>query len=71
MLPECGSGGSGGDGAGDSGDDDVASLSDDNGDEQAQGDNADTEEELLDWVACMRDQGSISLPRRVTRTGTL
>jgi hypothetical protein len=61
LLAACGSGGSGGDGAGDSGDDDVASLSDDNGDEQAQGDDADTDEELLDWVARMRDQG-VDLP---------
>ena len=57
LLGACsGSGGSGG------GDDDVASVSgDDNSDEQAQDDEADAEEELLDWVECMRDEG-IDIP---------
>jgi hypothetical protein len=53
LLAACGgdddSGGSGGD---------VASVSGDDADEQAQGDDqADAEAELLDWVECMRDEG--------------
>jgi hypothetical protein len=56
-LAACGGDGSGG---GDS--DDVASVSDDDSNEQAQGDaEDDAEEELLDWVECMRDEG-IDLP---------
>ncbi len=57
LLAACG--GDGSDGGSASGDgDDVASLSDDNADEQAQGDSdADAEDELLDWVECMRDEG--------------
>jgi hypothetical protein len=52
LLGACG-------GDGDSGgsDDDVASLSDDDSGEQAQSDQDDTDEELLDWVECMRDEG--------------
>jgi hypothetical protein len=51
LLAACGS-------DGDSGDDDVASVSGDDSNEQAQGDDqADAEEELLDWVECMRDEG--------------
>jgi hypothetical protein len=50
LLAACGS-----DGSGDS--DDVASASDDDSNEQAQGDEADADEELLDWVECMRDEG--------------
>jgi hypothetical protein len=57
LLGACGS-----DGDGSGGSDDVASVSDDDSDEQAQGDDqADTEEELLDWVECMRDEG-IDIP---------
>jgi hypothetical protein len=53
LLGACGS-----DGDGSGGGDDVASVSGDDSDEQAQGDDqADTEEELLDWVECMRDEG--------------
>jgi hypothetical protein len=41
---------------------DVASVSGDDADEQAQGDDqADAEAELLDWVECMRDEG-IDIP---------
>jgi hypothetical protein len=60
LLAACGGNGSD-DGSADG--DDVASLSDDNGDEQAQGneDDADAEQELLDWVECMRDEG-IDIP---------
>jgi predicted small lipoprotein YifL len=57
LLTACGS-----DGDSDSSDDGVASASDDDSSEQAQGeDQADTEEELLDWVECMRDEG-IDIP---------
>jgi hypothetical protein len=57
LLAACGSDGSGG-GSGDGSGGDVASLSDDNADERAQGgDDADAEAELLDWVECMRDEG--------------
>jgi hypothetical protein len=57
LLAACGS-----DGDSDSSDDGVASVSDDDSNEQAQGDDqADTEEELLDWVECMRDEG-IDIP---------
>jgi hypothetical protein len=57
LLGACGS-----DGDGSGGNDDVASVSGDDSDEQAQGDDqADTEEELLDWVECMRDEG-IDIP---------
>jgi hypothetical protein len=50
------------DGESSGGRDDVASVSGDDADEQAQGDDqADTEEELLDWVECMRDEG-IDIP---------
>jgi hypothetical protein len=56
LLAACGSDGSGG--SDDSaGNDDVASLSDDDSNEQAQADDTDDEEELLDWVECMRDEG--------------
>jgi hypothetical protein len=64
LLAACGSDGSD-NGSGGAGGDDVASLSDDNADEQAQGDDAadeaDAEAELLDWVECMRDEG-IDIP---------
>jgi len=61
LLAACGSDGSD-DGSGSGNDDDVASLSDDSAGEQAQGDDdADAEEELLDWVECMRDEG-VDLP---------
>jgi hypothetical protein len=57
LLAACGSDGDSSDGS-----DDVASVSGDDSDEQAQGDDqADTEEELLDWVECMRDEG-IDIP---------
>jgi hypothetical protein len=57
LLAACGSDGSDGDDSGD-----VASVSDDDSNEQAQGDDqADDEQELLDWVECMRDEG-IDLP---------
>jgi hypothetical protein len=47
---------------GDAADDDVASVSGDDSNEQAQGDDqADAEDELLDWVECMRDEG-IDIP---------
>jgi hypothetical protein len=50
VLGACGGSGSSSD--------DVASVSGDNSDEQAQSDDqGDTEQELLDWVACMRDEG--------------
>jgi hypothetical protein len=56
LLGACsGSGGSG------AGDDDVASVSGDDSGEQAQTDEPDGEEELLDWVECMRDEG-IDIP---------
>ena len=56
LLGACGGSDSGGS------DDDVASVSDDDSDEQAQSnDEADAEEELLDWVECMRDEG-IDIP---------
>jgi hypothetical protein len=45
-------------GGGDGGGDDVASMSDDDSGESAQSDQAATEEELLDWVECMRDNGA-------------
>jgi hypothetical protein len=47
-------------GGGDGGDD-VASVSGDGADEQAQDDEAATEDDLLDWVECMRDEG-IDIP---------
>jgi hypothetical protein len=51
LLGACG-------GSGGSSGDDVASASDDESDEQAQADDeGDTEQELLDWVDCMRDEG--------------
>jgi hypothetical protein len=51
LLGACGSDdGSGGGG-------DVASLSGDDSDEQAQGDETDAEAEILDWVECIRDEG--------------
>jgi hypothetical protein len=53
LLGAC----SGGDSDTDSSSDDVASASDDESDEQAQADEADSEQELLDWVECMRDEG--------------
>jgi hypothetical protein len=57
LLAACGS-----DGDSDSSGDGVASVSDDDSNEQAQGDDqADTQEELLDWVECMRDEG-IDIP---------
>jgi hypothetical protein len=56
LLAACGS-----DGSGDGSSDDVASVSDDDSNEQAQGDEDDTEQELLDWVECMRDEG-IDIP---------
>jgi hypothetical protein len=57
LVAACGSDGDSG-----SSDDDVASVSDDDSNEQAQGDDqADAEQELLDWVECMRDEG-IDLP---------
>jgi hypothetical protein len=55
LLAACGS-----DGDGSGGSDDVASVSGDDSDEQAQGDDQ-AEEELLDWVECMRDEG-IDIP---------
>jgi hypothetical protein len=51
-------------GGGDSGDgDDVASASDDDSSEQAQTDESEeaTDQELYDWVECMRDEG-VDLP---------
>jgi hypothetical protein len=52
LLGACGGSGGG------SSSDDVASASDDESDEQAQADDeGDTEQELLDWVECMRDEG--------------
>jgi hypothetical protein len=56
LAAACGSDGSGGGGSGD-----VASLSNDDADEQAQADDTDAEDELLDWVECMRDEG-IDIP---------
>jgi hypothetical protein len=57
LLAACGSDGSDGDDSSD-----VASVSGDDSNEQAQGDDqADAEQELLDWVECMRDEG-IDLP---------
>jgi predicted small lipoprotein YifL len=57
LLAACGSDGDSG-----GSDDDVASVSGDDSNEQAQGDDqADAEEELLDWVECMRDEG-IDIP---------
>jgi hypothetical protein len=57
LLAACG-----GDGDSGAADDDVASVSGDGADEQAQGDDqADAEAELLDWVECMRDEG-IDIP---------
>jgi hypothetical protein len=54
LLAACGSDGDNSD----AGSDDVASASDDEANEQSQDDDqADTEEELLDWVECMRDEG--------------
>jgi hypothetical protein len=57
LFAACGS-----DGDSDSSDDGVASVSGDDSSEQAEGDDqADAEQELLDWVECMRDEG-IDLP---------
>jgi hypothetical protein len=57
LLGACGGGGGGSGGS-----DDVASVSDDDADEQAQGDDqTNSEAELLDWVECMRDEG-IDIP---------
>jgi hypothetical protein len=56
LAAACGSDGSGGGGS-----DDVASVSNDDADEQAQADDTDQEDELLDWVECMRDEG-IDIP---------
>jgi hypothetical protein len=50
MLVACGGGGEDGDG--------VASMSDDSEGESAQDDANATEEELLEWVECMRDNGA-------------
>jgi hypothetical protein len=56
LLAACSSNGS------DGSEDDVANVSGDDSNEQAQGDDqADAEEELLDWVECMRDEG-IDIP---------
>ena len=56
LLSACGSDGDSGSS------DDVASVSGDDSNEQAQGDDqADNEDGLLDWVECMRDEG-IDLP---------
>jgi hypothetical protein len=41
--------------------DDVASVSDEGSNEPAQSDEEDAEQELLDWVECMRDEG-IDIP---------
>ena len=58
LLAACGSDGDSG-----AADDDVASVSGDGADEQAQGDDqADAEAELLDWVECMRDEGITAFP---------
>jgi hypothetical protein len=52
LLGACGGSGDG------SSSDDVASASDDESAEQAQADDeGGTEQELLDWVECMRDEG--------------
>jgi hypothetical protein len=57
LLAACGSDGDSG-----SSDDGVASVSGDDSNEQAEGDDqVDTEDELLDWVECMRDEG-INIP---------
>jgi hypothetical protein len=56
LLVACGS-----DGGSDGADDDVASVSGDDSEEQAQSDEGDNEDELLDWVECMRDEG-IDIP---------
>jgi hypothetical protein len=58
LTAACGGDDGGGDG--------VASLDEgDSGGESAQGDEAAAEEELLDWVQCMRDEGvEISDPTR-------
>jgi hypothetical protein len=54
LLAACGSDGDNSDASSD----DVASASDDEANEQSQDDDqADTEQELLDWVECMRDEG--------------
>ncbi|HET6950992.1 MAG TPA: hypothetical protein VFI47_11485 [Acidimicrobiales bacterium] len=59
LAAGCGGGGGGDEGG------DVATVSDDDGEEQAQGDDADPDAELLDWVECMRDEGiAISDPTR-------
>ena len=56
LLAACGSDGDSGSS------DDVASVSGDYSNEQGQGDDqADAEDELLDWVECMRDEG-IDIP---------
>jgi hypothetical protein len=56
LLAACGSDDSGSPGDG------VASVSGDDSNEQAQGDDqADAEDELLEWVECMRDEG-IDIP---------
>jgi hypothetical protein len=55
LLAACGSEGSD-DGSGGGSGDDVASLSDDKADEQAQGD-ADADAELLDWVGVHARRG--------------
>jgi hypothetical protein len=61
LLGACSGGGSDGGGDGDG----VASLSDDNANEQAQTDQNDSEAELLDWVECMRGEGiDLSDPTR-------
>jgi hypothetical protein len=54
LLAACGSDGDGAD----AGSDDVASASDDETNQQDMSDDqADSEQELLDWVECMRDEG--------------
>jgi hypothetical protein len=57
LLAACGSDGDSG-----GSDDGLASVSDGDSNEQAQGDDqADADDELLDWVECMRDEG-IDIP---------
>jgi hypothetical protein len=56
LLAACGGGGSSNDGVASASDD--ASGSDDSGDDSSdEGSASDSEQELLDWVACMRDEG--------------
>jgi hypothetical protein len=53
LLAACGSDGD----SSDSGSDDVASATDETNEQSQDDDQADTEQGLLDWVECMRDEG--------------